>query len=103
VTPYKKRAIPEATRRAVALAAGAAPGESSVLACHYCGAAGSSYWPRLSDGRPGAWVHFTGLELDHVVPERLGGTSLPDNVVLACRPCNRSKKDRTLAEWRGGV
>lgn len=48
-----KRAIPQAVRRAVALRAGAIPGETSVAYCTYCGQEGLIYWPRLSNGRPG--------------------------------------------------
>lgn len=91
---FKKRAIPQASRRAVALREGAIPGETTRICCHYCGAAGSCWWPRLLSGRPGAWVAFTGLELDHVTPESRGGSSDPDNLVLACRTCNRQKGHR---------
>lgn len=90
-THYKKRAIPQATRRAVALAAGGVPGETVAAMCAYCGIQGAVHWQRLHCGRPGAWVHFSGLELDHVHPERLGGSSTPDNIVLACPRCNRSR------------
>lgn len=99
---YRKVAIPAATRRAVALAAGHDPaGTHSMASCAYCGAPGGIYWPRTSKGEPGGWVHFTDLELDHVIPEWAGGEPGPENVVLACRPCNRSKKNRTPEEWGG--
>ena len=88
---YRKRSIPEATRRAVALAAGGIPGEETVANCHYCDAGGRIVWARLYSGRPGAWVIFPGLELHHAYPERLGGSGEPDNIVLACVRCNRSK------------
>lgn len=96
---YKKRAIPQATRRAVALAAGAVPGQTSPASCAYCGHPGSIYWPNLIGPggvvkRPGAWVHFAGLELDHVHPEVLGGSNDAGNIVLACQPCNRRKGHR---------
>lgn len=86
----RKRAIPQASRRAVALAAGAVPGETTLAPCHYCGILAAITWPRLFDGRPGSWVHF-GHEIDHVMPESHGGTNSPSNLVLACLPCNRSK------------
>jgi hypothetical protein len=41
--------------------------------CYYCG----------SQGQP--------LEVDHVVPQSLGGQDLPDNLVAACSDCNRGK------------
>jgi 5-methylcytosine-specific restriction endonuclease McrA len=49
----------------------------------------------LSSGRPGAWVHFTGLHLDHILPEFMGGTAEPENLQLLCPTCNRRKG------WRG--
>ena len=90
-TIYKKRAIPNSVRRDVALAAGATPGEDTPTECRYCGMAGLIAWPRLYCGKPGAWVTFPGLELDHIVPESVGGRATSENIVLACRPCNRKK------------
>jgi len=46
--------------------------------CVYCGAAATS--------------------LDHVVPRSRGGPHTWDNVVAACRRCNHTKADRSLAE-----
>ncbi|MSO57830.1 MAG: HNH endonuclease [Thermoleophilia bacterium] len=40
------------------------------------------------------------LTLDHVVPRSRGGTSVWENVVTACAPCNLRKGDRTLEELR---
>lgn len=34
------------------------------------------------------------LEVDHVVPFSKGGSSDPDNLVTACRECNRGKSDQ---------
>lgn len=39
------------------------------------------------------------LDCDHVVPLSRGGLSVPDNLVAACVPCNRSKGALTPAEW----
>jgi 5-methylcytosine-specific restriction endonuclease McrA len=36
--------------------------------------------------------------IDHVVPRSRGGTHTWDNVVAACRRCNHTKADRSLAE-----
>lgn len=44
--------------------------------------------------------HGVQLECDHVVPVSRGGTSEMDNLTTACRPCNRSKRAKTLAEWK---
>ena len=40
------------------------------------------------------------LTLDHVVPRSRGGTSVWENVVTACAPCNLSKGDRLPEEAR---
>lgn len=42
------------------------------------------------------------VEMDHIEPLSKGGRHNPDNVVPACRSCNKSKGDKTLDEW-GGV
>jgi len=41
------------------------------------------------------------IEPDHALPLSRGGRHRPDNIVASCRRCNRSKKDRTPAEWLG--
>jgi hypothetical protein len=38
---------------------------------------------------------------DHIVPLSRGGSNEPDNLVACCGPCNASKSDRLLSEWRG--
>lgn len=38
---------------------------------------------------------------DHVIPLSRGGTNDEDNLVACCVPCNNSKGDRLLSEWRG--
>lgn len=86
-----RRPVPERVRREVARRAGAIPGETVTAGCHYCGAEGLIMWARLSSGRPGSWVRFDGLELDHVQADANGGESTPENLVLACPGCNRSK------------
>lgn len=40
-------------------------------------------------------------EVDHVVPLARGGGHMLDNLVPACQPCNRSKSDKLLSEWKG--
>lgn len=67
---FKKKAIPLKSRRALAIANGCDPGGEIDAAC---------------------WVVFSGLEIDHVVAERKGGDSSPQNLQLLCRPCNRRK------------
>jgi 5-methylcytosine-specific restriction endonuclease McrA len=38
------------------------------------------------------------LTLDHIVPRSRGGTSVWENVVASCAPCNHRKGDRLLEE-----
>lgn len=40
------------------------------------------------------------FHIDHVVARSKRGSSLPENLAVACRSCNASKKDRTLEEWK---
>ena len=54
--------------------------------------------------RDGERCHYCGsivgpFHLDHVHPVILGGASTPDNLVVACRPCNMSKGPLTIEEW----
>ncbi len=51
--------------------------------CRYCGERGKA------------------LECDHVVPVSRGGDHSDENLVTACLPCNRAKRDKivTIAEW----
>lgn len=55
--------------------------ERDDFTCRYCGERG---------GR---------LECDHVVPVSRGGSHDFDNLATACFGCNRSKRDKMLAEW----
>ena len=41
------------------------------------------------------------FEVDHVLPLSKGGESTPENLAIACRPCNRSKGSKTCDEWAG--
>lgn len=49
--------------------------------CFYCGTRGVT------------------LEADHVFPVSRGGPSLPINLVVACKDCNRKKRDKTGREF----
>lgn len=42
---------------------------------------------------------FRVMEVDHKLPKSRGGTDHPDNLQLLCAGCNRSKGNRTMAEW----
>lgn len=39
------------------------------------------------------------FEVDHILAVALGGGDELENLVCACRTCNRSKAAKTLAEW----
>lgn len=41
------------------------------------------------------------LTADHIVPLSRGGSNHPDNLTACCIPCNSSKSDRLLSEWKG--
>ena len=43
---------------------------------------------------------FKVMEVDHVLPKSRGGTDHLENLQLLCSHCNRSKGNRTMAEWR---
>lgn len=90
------RAIPEAVRRAVAKREGASPGADTDVECAYCGHPGVLTWAKTASGRASSWVRLTGLEWDHVVPVARGGEHTPENLLLACPRCNRSRGARPL-------
>ena len=52
--------------------------------CRYCGK------PKLYKQQ---------LNVDHVVPESLGGAYTPDNLVVACKQCNHRKGNRSVHEY----
>jgi 5-methylcytosine-specific restriction endonuclease McrA len=49
--------------------------------CVYCGAS------------------HNGMHLDHLTPRSKGGEDTPQNLATACRRCNCSRQDMTLAQW----
>lgn len=50
------------------------------------------------DGSTCVYCGSSATSIDHVVPRSRGGTHTWDNVVAACRRCNHTKADRSLAE-----
>jgi 5-methylcytosine-specific restriction endonuclease McrA len=52
--------------------------------CQYCGHKGTAF----------------DLSIDHILPRSRGGRTTPENLCVACRPCNSRKGDRTPAEAR---
>lgn len=100
--PLRKRAIPLSVRRELARKYGCPPGGSASVECFYCAAPGEIRWWSLKNGRPSAWVSFT-LEIDHAEAEASGGPSTSDNLVLACRHCNRQKGFVDVSEFLAKV
>lgn len=99
IEPYRKLAIPAESRRALAVKYGCPPGGQKECACYFCGSPGVIHWFNRRDGRPGAWVCFSGLEVDHFEPEKSGGNASDNNLVLSCRPCNRSRRDKEAIQF----
>lgn len=95
----KKRIIPAASRRGVALKYGCEPGKSKEAQCYHCKANGRIYWNTLQSGKPGGWVYFADLEIDHLIPENSGGTEDIENLILSCRHCNRSRGSKEMIEF----
>ncbi|MFD5910227.1 HNH endonuclease [Streptomyces massasporeus] len=42
------------------------------------------------------------MAIDHIVPWSRGGSASIGNLAACCRPCNQSKRDLLLIEWRLG-
>lgn len=60
-------------------------------------------WSRLVnhfDGRCAYCGDKCDVTLDHVVPLSRGGTNTIGNVLPACQPCNSSKHNKFLIEWK---
>lgn len=94
----KRRAIPAAVRRKLAVQHGAKPGDRKHPAgCFYCGMPGTIYWPTLYSGKPSSWVAFSDLHIDHVDAVAAGGDQEDvDNYVLACQLCNNRKGTKAI-------
>jgi 5-methylcytosine-specific restriction endonuclease McrA len=79
-----KQAAARARRRANVVAAGGVVTETDIVMrrelqqglCYYCG------------DSPTRW------EVDHFIPLDRGGSGAPENIVMACMPCNRSKGNK---------
>lgn len=94
---FSRKAVTAQERRDLAAFYGCRPGASASAACIYCGAMGEIRW--LAQDRGLGWVQFVDLEIEHVHPRHQGGKG-GANLDVACRPCNRAKGPRTVAEWR---
>ena len=78
-----KKAIPQQVRREVVIR------DKGI--CRYCGSKGKVKW----FGNSWVWIEH---EFDHIFPEILGGKAITDNIVIACRKCNRTKGNKTLTQ-----
>ena len=90
-----KKTIPNKSRVLLAERHGCTEGTEVIVQCAYCCFLGVIRW--FENTR---WVQSSDLEFDHVIPRSKGGTSDPENLVFACRKCNRGKKDRDPIEWK---
>lgn len=75
--PYARPSMPKAVRVSVFKRDGGR--------CRYC---------EMALDPLGAW------HVDHVIPVADGGSSEPDNLALACAPCNLGKSRRTPEQWK---
>lgn len=41
------------------------------------------------------------LTTEHLIPQNRGGGNLADNLVLSCKSCNSSRRDKGIFEWLG--
>jgi hypothetical protein len=65
-------------------------------------------WKRIrreAIARDGRTCRYCGGEakpacVDHILPLVRGGRSVPENLCVACKPCNSSKGTQTVDEWR---
>ena len=90
---YRKKNIPSEARIGVARKYGCPPGGSADASCYYCGMPGKVTWWNGSNGKPSRWITISDLEFDHFVSEHSGGSSESENIILACRCCNRGKRE----------
>ncbi|WP_170249261.1 HNH endonuclease [Methylobacterium haplocladii] len=65
-------------------------------------------WQALRElvfGRDGSFCRYClddegPFEIDHILARARGGSDHPDNLGVACRPCNRSKGAKLIEEWQ---
>lgn len=62
--------------------------------CVFCGQHSGDPHPYFKDMR------LTRFEIEHVIPVSRGGSNDLENLVWACRPCNRLKRTMTGDEFR---
>jgi hypothetical protein len=82
---WRKEAAKSETRPAIPLSILQQVTEHHGDVCFYCGCETGPF------------------EIDHVKPWSSGGQHTFENLVVSCRPCNRSKGAKSLDEWEGRV
>jgi 5-methylcytosine-specific restriction endonuclease McrA len=91
---FKKRVIPQRTRKELAKRYGCTPGEKCEFRCE-CGSIGLICWENGIRGD--GLVRFVGAEIDHIIEEYDGGSDELSNLQILCRRCNRAKGNRARA------
>lgn len=56
-------------------------------------------WKLMQEPRCAYCGSREALALDHLLPRARGAGDRPENLVLACRSCNSSKRDRDMVSW----
>jgi 5-methylcytosine-specific restriction endonuclease McrA len=65
--------------------------ELMTVYCWYCMAEGLLFWT-IAPGETYGFIRLEdGFEWDHIIPVSRGGTNEPENIEIACHPCNASK------------
>ena len=86
---YKKRTVPYWLKKKIA--------ERDNYTCQICGKIGekSDCGSAIEYIKTGdydrSWLQPIRFEIDHIVPEFIGGKTVESNLQLACRKCNRGK------------
>lgn len=66
--------------------------ERDGVLCHYCGC-------QLKHN-PKEGYHPQGVSIDHIIPQKRGGSDDLGNLVLCCRRCNSRKHTRDYWDFR---
>jgi hypothetical protein len=83
VSEFQEKYRQGKTRRAIPLSVREHVYDRDAATCQYCGEV---------DGE---------MHIDHIYPVCRGGSDEPENLTIACAPCNLSKGGKTLDEWKG--
>jgi 5-methylcytosine-specific restriction endonuclease McrA len=70
------------------------------LAAEVAGPLPASAYAAVVASGPCVYCGAAATTVDHIRPLARGGHEVETNLVPACQPCNSSKHDRLLTEWR---